>query len=153
MPAGPPLLAAPSARDAVAGAGLVFTATSVAADMSLVHADWLAPGAIVCALGSFREVDPSVVATASEIVVDDLQGVQARGNLAAEFRAGRLSPDRIAADVGALLSGRWTPRAGRSGPVLMAMVGMGVLDVALAARALGNARRAGLGLPLAGRKP
>ncbi|UVO30443.1 saccharopine dehydrogenase NADP-binding domain-containing protein [Bradyrhizobium arachidis] len=132
-------------RAAVSDAEIVVTATSVPNDMTLVEHQWLSPDAIICTLGSHREIDLQIIHEAAHILVDDPDGSQRRGNLAGELKSGVIAIDRLS-NVGELMANRWRPT--RPGRVLLALVGIGVLDVALGAQALANARGNGRGLPL-----
>lgn len=140
------------AHAGVADADLVFVATSVAQETPLVHASWLKPTSVICGLGSQVEVDRSVIDTAAQILVDDPQAVQVRGNLAGAFRAARLSEEAIAGTIGALMAGQ-VPRPRGSGHIFIVSIGLGVLDVALGGRALENARRLGIGQQLGEQSP
>jgi ornithine cyclodeaminase/alanine dehydrogenase-like protein (mu-crystallin family) len=82
-------------------ADVVFTATGVREDTDVVRAAWLRDDAIVCSLGSCREVDLEIVSQAW-IVVDDIEGVRLRRSDFSEGGAGR---DRIAGDIGGVMSG------------------------------------------------
>ncbi|WP_439360416.1 hypothetical protein [Bradyrhizobium sp. DASA03007] len=130
-------------RSAVRDADVIFTATGVPVETDLVRAEWLKDDAIVCSLGSRREVDLALVSQAW-IVVDDIEGVKMRRS---DFREGGVGWNRIAGVVGSVMSGHLhPPRDARR--ILLNLAGLGILDVALAGRAISNARRKGLGVPL-----
>jgi ornithine cyclodeaminase/alanine dehydrogenase-like protein (mu-crystallin family) len=135
-------------EEAVRDADWVFTATGVPEGCSLVLAQWLKSGAVVCTLGSYREIEPAIAQNAARIVVDDPDGVRSRGGLASEIRTGRFDATRLST-VTDLMRGPPPPKRGESRPTLIVMVGMGVLDVALGAYALVAANRLGLGVRLA----
>jgi ornithine cyclodeaminase len=137
------LCAMADVQRAVRDADIVFTATGVHEDTDLVRATWLRDDAIVCSLGSCREVDLDMISQAW-IVVDDVEGLKLRRR---DFRQGGAGCDRIAGDIGSLMSGRLQPPQ-RQGKIHLVLVGLGVLDVALGARAISNARRLGLGIAL-----
>lgn len=130
-------------RTAVEGVDVVITATGVTEDSDIVRLEWLREDAVVCSLGSRREVDLEVLAQAL-IIVDDIDGVVLRRS---DFREGGVGWNRIAADVGALMSGKYRLPA-ETGRVHLILAGLGVLDVALGSCAISNARRAGLGVRL-----
>jgi ornithine cyclodeaminase len=137
------LSATSDVRAAVADADVVFTATGVPEDTDLVRARWLKDDAIVCWLGSRREVDIELISEAW-IVVDDPDGVKMRRS---DFREGGAGWNRIAGDVASVMSGQLHfPEDVKK--VLLSLLGTGVLDVALGASAISNARRMGLGVPL-----
>ena len=95
---GRPVRAAASAEEAVAGAGIVVTATNSATPV-LMHA-WLKPGAHVNAMGANaanrREIEPEIVLRATLLVTDDIAQAKIE---AAEFidlaSAGRLDWERV----------------------------------------------------------
>ncbi|KWV49469.1 hypothetical protein AS156_15975 [Bradyrhizobium macuxiense] len=137
------LYATADIHQAVRDADVIFTATSGPDDGNVVRTEWLREDAIVCSLGSRREVDFDLIAGAW-IVVDDPEGMKARSS---HFREGGAGWGRIATDVGNLMSGEiHVPE--NEGRVLLLLGGLGVLDVALGARALVNSRLKGLGIPL-----
>jgi ornithine cyclodeaminase/alanine dehydrogenase-like protein (mu-crystallin family) len=137
------LSATSDVREAVRDADVVFTATAVPVDTDLVQARWLKEGAVVCSVGSRREVDLELISQAW-IVVDDELGVKMRRS---DFRQGGVGADRIAADIGSVISGEADPPP-QSTKIHIVFVGLGVLDVALGARAIAIARTKGLGVPL-----
>lgn len=139
------LRATTDVRDAVGDADVVVTATSITEDADLVCAKWLKEDTIVCSLGSYREVDLELVSTAW-LVVHDVEHVGLRRS---DMRAGGAGRDRVVGDVAALMAGRLTlPDARKRIHVIVGSIG--VLDVALGARALANARRRGVGVSLEG---
>lgn len=143
LPRGMVLFGTSDVRAAVAGADVVFTATGAPEDIDLVRAEWLKSDAIVCSLGSCREVDIELLSTAW-IVVDDPDGVKMRRS---DFREGGAGFNRISGEVASVMSGQLHPPPGARRVHLM-LVGLGVLDVALGARAITNARRKSLGVAL-----
>ncbi|MGY2803853.1 NAD(P)-binding domain-containing protein [Bradyrhizobium sp. USDA 4506] len=130
-------------RRAVRDADVVFTATGVSRDTDIVRARWLKDSAIVCSVGSHREVDRELISQ-SWIVADDVDGVRMRRG---DFREGGAGWNRIEGEVGRLISGQLQlPAAPKK--IHLVLVGLGALDVALGARAVANARSRGLGLHL-----
>ncbi|SPP98085.1 putative Ornithine cyclodeaminase [Bradyrhizobium vignae] len=128
---------------AVRDADVIFTATGVPVETDLVCAEWLKDDAIVCSLGSRREVDLDLIAQAW-IIVDDIEGVKMRRS---DFREGGIGWNRIAGDVASVMSGQLHPPPDAK-RILLNLAGLGILDVALAGRAIANARRKGLGVQL-----
>lgn len=137
------LSATSNVQAAVSDADVVFTATGVPEDTDLVRTQWLKDDAIVCWLGSRREVDLDLISQAW-IVVDDPEGVRMRRS---DFRKGGVGWNRIAGNISSVMSGHLHPPKDVK-RTLLSLAGIGVLDVALGARALANARRKGLGVPL-----
>lgn len=137
------LCATSDVQGAVEDADVVFTATGVPGDTDIVRAQWLKDSAIVCSVGSHREVDLELIAK-SWIVADDIDGLKMRRG---DFREGGAGWNRIAGSVGELTSGRLRLPA-TSKKIHLVLVGLGALDVALSARAIANARSRALGVPL-----
>ncbi|MET4262421.1 ornithine cyclodeaminase [Bradyrhizobium sp. S3.12.5] len=130
-------------RQAVRDADVVVTATSIPNDADLVCAQWLKEDAIVCSLGSYREVDLELISTAW-LVVHDVEHVGLRRSDMREGGAGR---DRVVGDVASLMAGR-LPLPDDKTRIHVIVGSIGALDVALGARALANARRMKLGVSL-----
>lgn len=157
---GLPCRAAGSAREAVAGAGIVVTTTTTTAGY-LPYA-WLSPGALVAHV-SLDDVLPDVVRLADLVVVDDWELVSTdnRRLLGRLYHAGELigpegqaagaaaaSAARVGATLPDVLAGRHPGRRQADEIVLSNPFGMGILDVALGAAVLRSARRLGVGLEL-----
>ena len=134
-------VAAASARQALAGAGVVCVAT--AATEPVVPREWLAPGAHVNSVGFTthgRELDPALAR-------DALVVVESRDSALAPPPAGStdLEGADAHAELGELVAGT---RPGRSGPdqlTLYKSVGVAVEDDAAAALALRGAEERELG--------
>lgn len=142
------LLAVGSIEDAVARAKLVFTATGLTEDKPVVKGAWIKEGAIVCALGSYQEIDGQLVENAGCILVDHWQAIQQRGNLAPMVASGRITRASVL-DVADVVAGKIEINKFEGRTVLIALIGMGSLDVALASYALKVARERQIGLSLA----
>jgi ornithine cyclodeaminase/alanine dehydrogenase-like protein (mu-crystallin family) len=140
---------APSARQAVAGADVVVTATSSKQPV-LEHA-WLGPAVHVNAVGAgtpaAREIEVATVAAAA-LFCDSRESVR---NEAGEYRLaiqdGAIPGDdgHIRAELGEVLAGLMPGRAGAGELTLFRSLGIGVEDLAAAEVAVENARRLGLG--------
>jgi ornithine cyclodeaminase/alanine dehydrogenase-like protein (mu-crystallin family) len=142
-----PMVIAPDARKAVEGAGLVVTLTE--SPSPLVHPGTLAPGAVVCSMGSYNEVDYGVLAECDRLIADDVDFAAEMGDGGAWIAQGHLSREAFAERVDALacevIAGT---RAGRSaaGQRIVALIqGMAIGDVAFAAHAWREGERRGLG--------
>ncbi|TDD65185.1 ornithine cyclodeaminase family protein [Actinomadura rubrisoli] len=142
-----PVETAPSARDAVAGADIVVTATT--SSEPVVLGAWLEPGCTVLSVGSFHpdrtEVDEDVLARAASIVVDHVPtALEQAGPIVAGIRAGRLKPDRPR-PLGPIVAGLAEGRASREDIVFYNSVGLGVQDTAAATVIVERARATGAG--------
>jgi ornithine cyclodeaminase len=138
-----------SVRDAVAGAGVVVTATNSA--VPVLDRDWLAPGTHVNAVGAclprVRELDTATVAAAG-LYADSRESVLAESGdyLLAAAEAG-IGPDHIRAEIGDLLAGL-APGQGRRDAAeitIFESLGLAVEDLTAAVVAYRAARDAGAG--------
>lgn len=145
----PAITACDSARDAVAGAGIVVTATS--SPVPVVQRDWLAPGTHINAVGACvphaRELDTATVRDAA-LFCDSRESVLAESGdykLAAEV--GAIGPGNIRAELGDLLAGR-APGLGRQNDdeiTVFVSLGLAVEDLAAAGVAYRAASESGEG--------
>lgn len=147
LPAGCTYRAAPSVEEALEGAQMVITCTASRAP--LVHAEWLAPGAHVTALGSDgaakQELDVGVLTAAGLVVVDSRTQCAQIGELHHALDAeALLSPDD-AAELGEVADGTRPGRTSEDQLTVCDLTGVGVQDVAAAvlvmARSRGGDRR------------
>lgn len=138
----------PDSRQAVRGADVVITAST--SERPVFPGEALEPGTHVSAIGSFtpvmRELDDTALLRATKLVVDSREGALAEaGDIIIPLREGKITADRIWAEIGEIVAGR---RPGRENPeetTIYKAVGLAVLDVATAAAAWSNARELGLG--------
>lgn len=128
---------------AVRDADVVFTSTGVSRDTDVVRTEWPKSDAVVCTPGTRREVDLKLLSDAG-IVVDDADDIRLRRS---DFREGGAGWNRIVRDIGSVMSGR-LPLPPDDKKINIVLIGTGVLDVALSARAIVVARRKGLGIQL-----
>ncbi len=133
--AGMSVAVAPTAREAVEGAGVVITATS--SSQPLVDVAWLAPGAHVTAMGADmphkQELDPRLLAAADKYVPDSAERAAVSGELHHAIEAGVLDVASVYGDLGALASGRLAGRARDDELTVADLTGLGVQDAAIAA--------------------
>jgi ornithine cyclodeaminase/alanine dehydrogenase-like protein (mu-crystallin family) len=135
-------------EECVSGAGVVAACTTsfkpVFQDRSLE------PGCLVNAVGSFtprmQEIDAETVARADKVVTDVASETwRAAGDLLAALEEGRITRDRIDAELGDIVAGK---RPGRERPeelILYESVGFGALDIALAGALYLRAEEEGFG--------
>jgi ornithine cyclodeaminase/alanine dehydrogenase-like protein (mu-crystallin family) len=131
--------------DAVRDADLVITATGLTRDDPVVFSPAIKSGATVCALGSFQEIDEALIARADRIFVDNWESCQHRGNLAPMVKAGRLTKNSIQSEIADVVAGKSIGRGSNGETVVIVLIGLGPLDIALAACALELAEIRGLG--------
>ena len=149
---GLPVLACPSPREAVAGAGIVVTVTTAAEPV--LRRDWLAPGAHVNAVGAclprVRELDTATMADAA-LFADSRESVLAEaGDYLLAAAESAIGPGHIRAEIGDLLAAESAASgaAGRrdaSEITVFESLGLAVEDLAAADLAYWTARDRGLG--------
>ncbi|WP_137389077.1 ornithine cyclodeaminase family protein [Rhodoligotrophos defluvii] len=129
----------PAARveQAVDRASIIVTATGLSADAPFLSRSMVKTPAFICGLGSYQELADDLILAADTLIVDDWQAATKRGNLAPLIKAGRLTPERLDASLAEWVAGKL---AGRAHPHLTvaSFTGLGVLDVAMAAKLLGR---------------
>lgn len=134
---------------AVSSSDVCVTCTS--ARRPVLRRAWVRPGTFVAAVGADatdkQELEPTLLA-AGRLVVDELEQCAAIGELAHALRAGLLSRDDVAAELGQVVAGL---RPGRGDPdeiVVFDSTGTAIQDVAAAALAYERALAAGRGVPV-----
>lgn len=144
-----PVIACDSAERAVAGAGIVVTATSSA--VPVLRGDWLAPGTHINAVGAClphtRELDTATVAGAA-LFADSRESVLAEsGDYLLAAADGAVGPGHIRAEIGDLLVGQAAGRGRRDTEEITVFesLGLAIEDLAAAAVAYQAARDTGTG--------
>jgi ornithine cyclodeaminase/alanine dehydrogenase-like protein (mu-crystallin family) len=132
-----PVAACDSAAEAVAGAGIVVTATSSAEPV--LRRDWLAPGAHINAVGAClphtRELDTETMAAAALFTDRRESMLNEAGDYVLAQAEGAVGPDHIRAELGELLTGAAPGRAGDAEITVFESLGLAVEDLAAAALA------------------
>ncbi len=136
---------APSAEAAVRGADIVVTITT--SHTPVIEAGWVAPHALVAAVGSnYRnriEVPIELVERAQTVVVDQLAAAMLEcGDLIHAHEAGRFGWEQ-AVELGSVVVGRWE-RPDRPGITLFESHGLALWDLAAASVVLDAARKRGV---------
>jgi len=144
---GVPVESMPSARDAVAGADLICTATSAREPVLL--GSWIAAGAHVNAVGAcfpaWRELDTAAVA-AARLYVDRRESALAEaGDFLIPRSEGAIGDDHIVGELGELVIGRLAGRRAPSEITLFKSLGVAVEDLAAAHHIHARARAEGKG--------
>ena len=128
-------------------ADLIMTLTE--SRTPLVFAGSLKPGAVVCSMGSYNEVDYGVLREAERLVVDDADFAAEMGDGGAWISQGHLSREQFAARIDAraceVFAGQKSGRLSPQDRIVALIQGMAIGDVAFAAYALKEAGRAGAG--------
>lgn len=116
----------------------------------VIAADWVRPGAHVNAIGANlanrREVDAALIRRSRVVVEYREQALQEAGDLVVPLKAGEITEEAIAADLGDVVTGR---KPGRTAPdeiTLFKSIGVAIEDVAVAAYVYEKASREGAGV-------
>ena len=115
------------------GADVIITVTT--ANAALVEEPWVKRGALVMTMGSYTETSVDLVRKADKLVADHLGQAMHRGNFKAMVDSGELVAGSFAAEVTEVVAGK---AAGRDDPdqrIVLELVGMGCLDLSVAALA------------------
>ena len=136
------VLAAESAEWAVRGADVICCATT--SSQPVFSADWVAPGAHVNAVGSFRlgmiELPPKLFANASLVAVDSREAaLEEAGDLVAALEAGLLGRDAFV-EIGGI-DPAWASDRDPAAITVFKSVGLAIQDVAAAELVMANLAR------------
>lgn len=142
-----PVVACASAREAVAGAGIIVTATSSA--QPVLECGWLAAGAHINAVGAClpaaRELDSATMAAAA-LFADSRESVSSEaGDFRLALAAGAIGPDHVRAELGEILTGTAPGRSAEQEITVFESLGLAVEDLAAAALTYRKAMQAGAG--------
>jgi ornithine cyclodeaminase len=142
---GLPVISHDAVADAVAGAGIVVTATT--SPRPVLRREWLSPGTHVNAVGAClpadREIDTAIMAEAA-IFADSRESVSHEaGDFLLAAREGAVNPVR--AELGELLTGTAPGRAGDDEITVFESLGLAAEDLAAASYLYEKATRLGVG--------
>ncbi len=144
---GPPVEVTGSPALALEGADLACT--TLACVEPVVSIELLAPGVHLNAVGACvpasRELDSSVVAAATVFVDSRESALAEAGDLVIPIRAGELSADHVAAEVGEVLLDRHPGRSSPEEITLFKSLGLAIEDVIAGSYIERQARAHGLG--------
>lgn len=131
---------------AVASSDVCVTCTP--ARQPVLRRAWVRPGTFVAAVGADapgkQELEPTLLA-AGRLVVDVLEQCAEIGELAHALRAGVLTREKVAAELGQVVAGLRPGRESRDEITILDSTGTAILDVAVAALAYERAIAAGRG--------
>ncbi len=135
-------------RQAVEGSDVIVTVT--VADEPIVKDAWLKKGSFFTHVGSYQEEEELVVYNSDKIVVDLWEEVLHRGTplLARLFKAGKISEDKIYANIGAIVRGTKKGRETRDERIFYSPLGLGSEDIGVASLVYKEAKAKGLGVAL-----
>jgi ornithine cyclodeaminase/alanine dehydrogenase-like protein (mu-crystallin family) len=142
-----PVAAADSVADALAGAGIVVTATTSAAPV--LQRDWLAPGTHINAVGAClpaaREVDAATMAAAGLFADSRESALNEAGDVLLAMADGAIGAGDIRAELGEVITGAAPGREDDRQITLFESLGLAVEDFAATAHAYRKALAAGAG--------
>jgi ornithine cyclodeaminase len=142
-----PVAACDSVAGALAGAGIVVTATTSA--VPVLERGWLAPGAHINAVGAclpgVREIDARTMAGAAVFVDSRESAAHESGDFLLAVADAAMGMDDIRAELGEVITGRAPGRGDDQEVTLFESLGLAVEDLAAAAHAYRKARAAGVG--------
>ncbi|WP_248925023.1 ornithine cyclodeaminase family protein [Paenibacillus hamazuiensis] len=145
------IVAVRHAEEAVRDADIVVSATT--ASEPVIREEWLKEGVFYAQIGS-HECTFEAVAAFDKIVVDDWQQQLHRGvqTLAVMARLGKWSERDLHGTLGERLTGRIPGRESEHEKIMFGGIGLGIVDIAIAARLYQTAlkERIGLRLPFSG---
>jgi ornithine cyclodeaminase/alanine dehydrogenase-like protein (mu-crystallin family) len=136
-----------SPAEAVAGADIVLTCTS--ANARLVEADWVEPGAFVCALGR-NELADELYEAADKTVMDSWDLSQESSDVRQLVGRGALSRERLHAELPDLVTGRRPGRESDRERIVARIEGLASQDVLIAHWVAEQARERRLGRAVPG---
>ena len=128
------------------GADIIVTTTP--AEHPILHAEWIAPGQHITAMGSDsehkNEINPALV-TRAIYVADSLKQTRRLGELHHTIAAGRVPAEAEFAELGQVIAGLKPGRRSAEDITLCDLTGTGVQDTAIATLAHARAVEAGVG--------
>jgi ornithine cyclodeaminase/alanine dehydrogenase-like protein (mu-crystallin family) len=142
-----PVTAHDSVAGALAGAGIVVTATT--SEVPVLEHGWLAPGTHVNAVGAClpraREIDTATMAAAALFVDSRESAAHEAGDILLAMADGAIGTAGIRAELGEVITGMAPGRRDDQEITLFESLGLAVEDLAAAAHAYRRARAAGAG--------
>jgi len=134
---------APTVEAAVRGADVLVLLTT--AQEPIIRADWVAPGCLTLAMGSYQQAEDALILGSDRIVVDCWGQAEHRGELKPLVEAGKLSREAVCAELGGIVAGVRPGRGGADERILAVLVGLGAHDVYVAGQVYQRALHAGAG--------
>jgi ornithine cyclodeaminase/alanine dehydrogenase len=107
-------------------------ATVTHASTPFLKAEWIKPGTVVFAMGSFQECEDELILGVDKIVVDHIDQTLHRGAMKKLNAAGRITENNIYATIGEVVAGKKQPRDNENEKIFCVPIGTGAMDVAVA---------------------
>lgn len=119
--------------------------TLTPAQEPIIKTDWVKPGTIVFPMGSFQEIEDSLILKADKIVADHIDQSLNRGAFKSLHEEGKIGPEDFYATFGEL-SSQTKALPGLDQEITLCIpIGTGAVDVAVAAEVYKKAKDKGLG--------
>jgi ornithine cyclodeaminase/alanine dehydrogenase-like protein (mu-crystallin family) len=113
-----------SVEEAVKGADIIVTVTT--ADEPLIKKDWVKPGVTILKLGSYQEIDPSIIMSVDKFVVDKWEFVCHRSKEVIELlKKGVITADSVYAEIPEIVAGKKVGRENNDETILFIAFGLG----------------------------
>jgi ornithine cyclodeaminase len=137
-------------EECVRGADVVVEASRLQAPERLLHTAWIEPGTLVVPYGTVSAVELDLTDAMDKIVVDDWGQAHAGplGALRAHVDSGRLTAERLHAELGQIVCGDRPGRERDDERILLWHRGLSTTDIALGRALLDRARDMGVGTRL-----
>jgi ornithine cyclodeaminase/alanine dehydrogenase-like protein (mu-crystallin family) len=114
----------PSAEEAVKDADIIVTVTT--ADEPLIKKDWIKSGVTILKLGSYQEIDPSIITSVDKFVVDKWEFVSHRSKEVIELlENGVITDDSAYAEIPEVVAGKKAGRERAEETILFIALGLG----------------------------
>jgi alanine dehydrogenase len=133
---------ADSPREAAEGDAVICVTQS---KDKFVKNEWIKPGTVLFAMGSYQECDDEFILSADKIIVDHVGQCLHRGALKELNQEGKITEDSIYATIGEIAAGRKKGRDTEKDRILCIPIGTGALDVAVATVVYRKAVEKGVG--------
>ncbi len=137
-----PFLYASSPEEMAQECDIIVSATT--SPQPLLTADMVPPGCLVAAMYAFRDVSPALSRLADKWVIGQWDS-DTEEILEAPFYHGSLKRENVYASLGEIVSGRKAGRESSRERIVFTHMGMGSLDIAVAACLVEKARKTGRG--------
>jgi ornithine cyclodeaminase len=113
-----------SIEEAVKGADIIVTVTT--ADEPLIISDWIEPGMTILKLGSYQELDPSIITSIDKFVVDKWEFISHRVKEVIELlEKGVITEDSVYAEIPEIVAGKKVGRENNDETILLIAYGLG----------------------------
>jgi ornithine cyclodeaminase/alanine dehydrogenase-like protein (mu-crystallin family) len=111
-------------EEAVNCADIIVTVTT--ADEPIIKKDWIKPGMTILKLGSYQEIDPSIITSVDKFVVDKWEFVSHRSKEVIELLEKRvITKDSSYAEIPEIVAGKKMGRENVNETILFIALGLG----------------------------